>query len=548
MTDAAASTILNSNVQVGGRNRLANTENPTDSESVRGVGCNNGTISGGSLTYSNGVGTYTVNSTANLERYVRFIPPNSEDNLANMGLPSKGDLVLSGYVKVATSGNGRCRLHIRGQFATTSKSWTNPAFTNLLTGEYVPSAGSVNIAVGAKSEWTPFAVKISWSSDEANKFYLSLQMYNETSTNTLDDSLKAGDTFQFKKLKLEKGNKATDWTPAPEDQTEYVDSSVYQSAQPNLSPFFSISKDDVYNASTNPTGYWKRITTQAQFTTYEMQVEHNGSEGWAHFAGNATSGNPFVRFEPVYKALKPSTTYTFLAEVEGTFNNSSNVNLAFYSGTNQSDAIDPFSTNLTVNVKGGGAFYRTGKTRADLSTSAVLNRGYVQVYGTGTFDFYIRISLYEGEYSGPYKPYSGDQLYATNSALAGTNESLEGAITDIGELSDQLVDTTTEQNKTITTIQTYLNSLRQDLDAEIESRQKWLNFDTAEGLIIGAKNSTFKTVTTNTSQQFKNGGTVLAETSGMEFVAPIMRSDQILIGNWMWTRRDNGNLSLKWIG
>jgi hypothetical protein len=139
-------------------------------------------------------------------------------------------------------------------------------------------------------------------------------------------------------------------------------------------------------------------------------------------------------------------------------------------------------------------------------------------------------------------------LYATNSALEGTNESLEGAITDIGELSDQLVDTTTEQNKTITTIQTYLNSLRQDLDAEIESRQKWLNFDTAEGLIIGAKNSTFKTVTTNTSQQFKNGGTVLAETSGMEFVAPVMRSDQILIGNWMWTRRDNGNLSLKWIG
>lgn len=137
---------------------------------------------------------------------------------------------------------------------------------------------------------------------------------------------------------------------------------------------------------------------------------------------------------------------------------------------------------------------------------------------------------------------------ATAESLAGTNESLEGAIVDIGELSDQLVDTTTEQNKTITDIQKYLNSLRQDLDAEIESRQKWLNFDTAEGLIIGAKNSTFKTVTTNTSQQFRSGGTVLAETSGTEFVAPVMRSDQLLIGNWMWTRRNNGNLSLKWIG
>ena len=137
---------------------------------------------------------------------------------------------------------------------------------------------------------------------------------------------------------------------------------------------------------------------------------------------------------------------------------------------------------------------------------------------------------------------------ATAESLAGTNESLEGAIEDIGELSDQLAGTVTEQNKTITTIQTYLNSLRKDLDAEIQSRQQWLNFNSAEGLVIGAAGSTFKTVTTNTSQQFRSGGTVLAETSGTEFVAPVMRSDQLLIGNWMWTRRDNGNLSLKWIG
>jgi hypothetical protein len=137
---------------------------------------------------------------------------------------------------------------------------------------------------------------------------------------------------------------------------------------------------------------------------------------------------------------------------------------------------------------------------------------------------------------------------ATAESLAGTNESLEGAIEDIGELSDQLVGTVTEQNKTITTIQTYLNSLRKDLDAEIQSRQQWLNFNAAEGLVIGAAGSSFKTVTTNTSQQFRSGGTVLAETSGTEFVAPVMRSDQLLIGNWMWTRRDNGNLSLKWIG
>ena len=158
----------------------------------------------------------------------------------------------------------------------------------------------------------------------------------------------------------------------------------------------------------------------------------------------------------------------------------------------------------------------------------------------------IRLKLEKGNKSTDWTPAPEDM--ATAESLAGTNESLEGAIEDIGELSDQLSGTVTEQNKTITDIQTYLNSLRKDLDAEIQSRQQWLNFNSAEGLVIGAAGSSFKTVTTNTSQQFRSGGTVLAETSGTEFVAPVMRSDQLLIGNWMWTRRDNGNLSLKWIG
>lgn len=41
-----------------------------------------------------------------------------------------------------------------------------------------------------------------------------------------NNSASADGSFYIRKLKLEKGNKATDWTPAPEDVTDYVDSSV----------------------------------------------------------------------------------------------------------------------------------------------------------------------------------------------------------------------------------------------------------------------------------------------------------------------------------
>lgn len=267
------------------------------------------------------------------------------------------------------------------------------------------------------------------------------------------------------------------------------------------------------------------------------------------FPYSGTSTSYFIEFSVDNKGLANSVimeegvTYTFSADVTST-RTPFQISIGAGNGT---FARDVASTPITL----------TGNERVVLTftpNATHLSKGNIfsfraPRYGTQGTSFTYSVSnvkLEKGNKATDWTPAPEDM--ATAESLAGTNESLEGAIADIGELSDQLVDTTTEQNKTITTIQTYLNSLRKDLDAEIQSRQQWLNFNSAEGLVIGAAGSTFKTVTTNTSQQFRSGGTVLAETSGTEFVAPVMRSDQLLIGNWMWTRRDNGNLSLKWIG
>ena len=179
-------------------------------------------------------------------------------------------------------------------------------------------------------------------------------------------------------------------------------------ASPNLTPWFSMPLTDVYDATTNPNGYWKRITTHAQIPTYVSNQFHNGSGGWAHIVGNVTGSNPYVRFEPMPISLKPSTKYTFMLEIDGTFASTfTNVVWRLAEGS-ETDAYDLFGSRAEVtspNSVTSGTYYRTATTNANFSDAITLSRAYVQFYGTGAVDVYARVSVYEGEYSGPYKPY-----------------------------------------------------------------------------------------------------------------------------------------------
>ena len=249
--------------------------------------------------------------------------------------------------------------------------------------------------------------------------------------------------------------------------------------------------------------------------------------------------------------------------VTGTINSSSAGLVLFWGTTDTSNYVYPAGT-YTITVENDGLlatnvlrvqFNHDGTNKylydsgsMTFTAESGISRVCLYRYGANgtSVNGRIRFKLERGTKSTDWTPAPEDM--ATAESLAGTNESLIGTITDVGELKDQFTETVSGQNQTFAQFQNDLTSLQQALDAEIQSRQKWLKFDAAEGLIIGAKDSPFQTVTTNTSQEFRSGGIVLAETSGDEFVAPRMRSDQLLIGDWMWARRDNGNLSLKWIG
>ncbi len=238
--------------------------------------------------------------------------------------------------------------------------------------------------------------------------------------------------------RLSMGEDYLPWQPATEDYAQYglaesrfsqIDSDfqtlsdaieakvsqadVYKMIQPNLAPYFAIAKTDVFDANDNPNGYWKRIVNNSQFTTYEMQIEHNGSRGWSHFAGSISSGSPFVRFEPVpIESLKPSTDYTFMVEIDivNVASTVTNISLNVCEGIT-SDVTDPFTERIRSNLLSGeNRRYYVATTRDDLSSLTALSRSYLQAYGTGAFDIYLRISLYEGSYVGPYKPYVDQSL------------------------------------------------------------------------------------------------------------------------------------------
>ena len=476
MTDAAASTILNSNVAVGGRNLLRHTGSPVVSDLVRtrasvtdGVITITPTTSAG---YANfkvdyldfdeyGEGEYTVSFDAKAVSgatytqlkgpivYVGFQASSRIDNL----FAASADRYVGYTLETLTY-----------EWTRYSKTFTSPDSITTGQASALASGSNLTIELAMSGSYAP---------------------------------------MQVRNVKLEKGNKATDWTPAPEDQEAYS----YQLSQPNLSPFFSMPVTD--NA------YWYTTTNISAYAS-------NMGDGWASFAENSLN----INVSPLSAAmslLSAATKYTVLLEVSN-----SNVvgTVRLYADTATNSMI---SATTSATITGDGEYRIPVTTKADPFADAITHfRLFLNASASGaSFAGDVRLSLYEGEYSGPYKPYSGSQLYATSAELAGANSLLEDAVKDIETLQGALSD-------------------------EVNGREDWLRFN-SDGLVIGDRSSNFYTSVTESAMEFHNGDTVLATASGNVFDAPTMKSGEFHLGDdehddWMWTIRKNRNLSLKWIG
>ncbi len=203
-TANSTNTKLN-NLQIGGRNLLRNSQN-----------------------YSNWLGE---NGT-------------TVSTIDNSNEPTK-------ILQVTTNGGGGGHVKINVSNYIRGKEYILSFYAKNISGDktikFEPHGGPV-YSVTSTSEWVQYKVKIipnqNWSSTVP---YFYFNNKNNTSV------------FQIKNVKLEEGNKATDWTPAPEDIDGAINS--VDSKVNTLRTEYNSTKSKVATIETNLSGITSRVSS-----------------------------------------------------------------------------------------------------------------------------------------------------------------------------------------------------------------------------------------------------------------------------------------------
>lgn len=218
----------------------------------------------------------------------------------------------------------------------------------------------------------------------------------------------------------------SEFTVAPDKILSTVKEQSEQSARPNLTPWFSHPMSDVWDATTNPNGYWSNsaATWSGAWT--------NLKDGWAHIdvdnsAGSSTVGR-YSSGDCNLGWMEVGKQYTILLEGRNCTGEVANI----YASTGAGDTWLPGSANLKPQfAEGSFTYWQTLTAKAPSGTDVeyrICNfRIQVAAGKTASGDF--RFSIYEGEYSGPYKPYVDQSLIGRMSSAETSIEQNAEAIT-----------------------------------------------------------------------------------------------------------------------
>lgn len=111
--------------------------------------------------------------------------------------------------------------------------------------------------------------------------------------------------------------------------------------------------------------------------------------------------------------------------------------------------------------------------------------------------------------------------------------------------------TTDALNESVTDVQTQVGATSDRLDEEIDTRKQYMQFDPNNGLIIGDLTNTdaYSVQLTSTAMQFRAGNTVAAYVSNDRlYINNAEVVNTLRIGNFAFLPRDNGHMSLQYVG
>ena len=198
-----------------------------------------------------------------------------------------------------------------------------------------------------------------------------------------------------------------------------TEASLITISNQNLSPFYSHPLDDINNATDNPNGYWGSNQTVTGCTSL--------ADGWTHYEKtNTTSSTTWLQvyesasWRNAHGGLKGDTKYTVLLEFRNVTKSGNIVatGMTMHATSNPSMFVDNTTSMPVIN----GVQYHIGTTVSDTTASGikVSTRTLITVPAGASISCDFRVSLYEGEYDGPYKPYV-DQSLITRMSSAETS-------------------------------------------------------------------------------------------------------------------------------
>lgn len=542
------------NIHVDGRNLLLNTAGNEPIVMRNGA---NVSRSAAITNVTNVDGTMTISGkTSTAEVYYRFMNP-SESTNELYGLIPGSSYTFSGKVKVSTTSGTMLYLSARVQYNKPGSGWY----------------GGINkeIIAADTDEWVDFAA--TFTLDKADTgCYLSFQLYYEGSWEG---------NFTVKDLKLERGDKATEWLPAPEDcpTSSQVQSAIRQTADGITS---TVSQQYATKQEFKDLSISGRNLIPG--TSDTVEYVHKRSDGpTGTYVDTWTAKTTFIPTEREY-----IISFDAKADVDQTINcyfYSPNTTTSSLSSTGHSSAGADGACVVSIATEWARYWVKWTQTVPDAAKSIIVGRNHNDT------NVYIRAVKFEvGNKATAWSPALEDMATVqdaekAHSAASNAQTTADNAETLIKQLSDSIsmlvtdgngtsLMTQTENGWTFSTadIQTNVSNVAQNLNtltnelgstsnavnvlkqavADLGEIAEYVKIGTYEGepcIELGEGDSEFKMRITNTQIMFMEGSNIVAYISNQSLhIKKAVVEEELQQGGFVWKVRSNGNMGLIWKG